>query len=324
MPRRESCCGSAASGICIVSKGILVSLKKMNDLMTKSFLSYVDLKKQAMIDSESGPDIEMGQLDPADERNLTQFFDEVGAIKADMDEITHLLGDLQDLNDETKSAHSPNVLRGLRDRINSDMVAVLRKAKVIKGKLELLDQSNVANRYESDAYKKGSPIDRTRISVTNGLRIKLRDMMNDFQSLREKIIADHKEGLKKRYYSATGEQPSEEVMEKMISGNLQVSVFEGKTEMMMENQERHEAVKELQKSLTELHQVFLDMAVMIETQGEQMNDIEHNMVNARSYVTDAMKELERSKKMKRRNSCACWIGIVVIVMILICVIAILF
>lgn len=301
----------------------------MNDLMTKSFLSYVDLKKQAMKDSETEPDIEMGQLDPADERNLTKFFDEVGAIKADMDEITHLLGDLQDLNEETKSAHSPKVLRGLRDRINSDMVSVLRKAKVIKGRLELLDQSNVANRSESDAYKKGSPIDRTRISVTNGLRIKLRDMMNDFQSLREKIMADHKEGLKKRYYSATGEQPSEEVMEKMISGNLQVKAFEeGKTttttDMVMENQLRHEAVKEIQKSLTELHQVFLDMAVMIETQGEQMNDIEHNMVNARSYVTDATKELERSKRMKRRNSCACWIGIVVLVMILICVIAILF
>lgn len=299
----------------------------MNDLMTKSFLSYVDLKKQAMKDSESESDIEMGQLDPGDERNLTKFFGEVDAIKADMDEISHLLGDLQDLNEETKSAHSPKVLRGLRDRINSDMVAVLRKANVIKGRLELLDQSNVANRCESDAYKKGSPIDRTRISVTNGLRIKLRDVMNDFQSLREKIMVDHKEGLKKRYYSATGEMPSEEVMEKLISGNLQVKAFEeGKTttDMAMENQERHEAVKEIQKSLTELHQVFLDMAVMIETQGEQMNDIEHNMVNARSYVTDATKELERSKRMKRRNSCACWIGIVVFVMILICVIAILF
>lgn len=299
----------------------------MNDLMTKSFLSYVDLKKQAMKDSESESDIEMGQLDPGDERNLTKFFGEVDAIKADMDEITHLLGDLQDLNEETKSAHSPKVLRGLRDRINSDMVAVLRKANVIKGRLKLLDQSNVANRCESDAYKKGSPIDRTRISVTNGLRIKLRDVMNDFQSLREKITVDHKEGLKKRYYSATGEMPSEEVMEKLISGNLQVKAFEeGKTttDMAMENQERHEAVKEIQKSLTELHQVFLDMAVMIETQGEQMNDIEHNMVNARSYVTDATKELERSKRMKRRNSCACWIGIVVLVMILICVIAILF
>ena len=40
--------------------------------MTKSFLSYVDLKKQAMKDLESEPDLEMGKLDPADEQNLNQ------------------------------------------------------------------------------------------------------------------------------------------------------------------------------------------------------------------------------------------------------------
>ncbi|KAI8025484.1 Syntaxin-112 [Camellia lanceoleosa] len=157
-----------------------------------------------MKDIESGPDIEMGQLDPADEKNLSQFFEEVATIKDDMEEITSLLLDLQDLNEETKSTHSAKVLRGLRDRINSDMVTLLRKAKIIKTKLELLDQSNVVNRSVSAAYREGSPVDRTRMSVTNGLRIKLRDMMNDFQSLREKIVKEHKEGLKRRYYNATG------------------------------------------------------------------------------------------------------------------------
>ncbi|CBI37660.3 unnamed protein product, partial [Vitis vinifera] len=118
----------------------------MNDLMTKSFLSYVELKKQAMKDLESEPDIEMGKLDPTDEQNLTNFFEEVGAIKTDMEEIVNLLLDLQDLNEESKSTHSAKVLRGLRDRINSDMVTILRKAKNIKARLGSLDQSNIDNR----------------------------------------------------------------------------------------------------------------------------------------------------------------------------------
>ncbi|KAL0376157.1 UNVERIFIED_CONTAM: syntaxin [Sesamum calycinum] len=104
----------------------------MNDLMTKSFLSYVDLKKQAMKDLEAGPDIEMGQLDPSDESNLSKFFEEVGAIKADMEELTNLLLDLQDLNEETRSAQSSKILRGLRDRISADMVMVLRKPRSSK------------------------------------------------------------------------------------------------------------------------------------------------------------------------------------------------
>ncbi|XP_043709993.1 syntaxin-112-like [Telopea speciosissima] len=274
----------------------------MNDLMTKSFLSYVELKKQALKDLEAGPDIEMGQLGPPDEENLALFFEEVSAIKAEMEEITNLLLDLQGLNEEAKSTHSAKVLRGLRDRMDSDMVTVLRKAKIIKARLESLDQSNKANRNLSAAYGEGSPIDRTRISVTNGLRTKLREMMDDFQSLREKIASDHKEGLKRRYFNATGEVPSEEMIEKMISGGQQVhQVFEGKTELNLENQERQEALNQIQKSLTELHQVFLDMAVMVEKQGEQMNNIEQNLARAGDFINGGTKQLINADKMKRKR-----------------------
>ncbi|XP_057493339.1 syntaxin-112-like [Actinidia eriantha] len=295
----------------------------MNDLMTKSFLSYVELKKQAMKDLEAGPEIEMGQLDPVDEKNLSQFFEQVATIKADMEEITSLLLNLQDLNEETKSTHSAKVLRGIRDRINSDMVTVLRKAKIIKTKLELLDQSNLVNRSLSDQYREGSPVDRTRMAITNGLRIKLRDMMNDFQSLREKIVIEHKEGLKRRYFNATGEEPKEELIEKMVSGGGKVGIFEGKTDLLMENQERHEALKEIQRSLTELHQVFLDMAVLVDTQGEKINDIEENVARAGAYVSGGTKELIQAKEMKKRRNWSYWIGVVLLVLFLVCFIYIL-
>uniref|UniRef100_A0A2N9GME4 t-SNARE coiled-coil homology domain-containing protein n=1 Tax=Fagus sylvatica TaxID=28930 RepID=A0A2N9GME4_FAGSY len=261
-------------------------------------------------------------FDPADEQNLSQFFEEVAAIKSDMEEITNLLLNLQDLNEETKSSHSANVLRGLRDRINSDMVTVLRKAKNIKARLELLDRSNEANRKVSGEYKEGSPIDRTRISVTNGLRVKLRDMMNDFQCLREKIVREHKEGLKRRYYAATGEEPSEEDVEKIILGGGQVNVFEGKADLIMENKERHEALKEIQRSLTELHQVFLDMAVLVETQGEQINDIEENVARAGADINGGTNRLLHAKQMKKRKW-AYWMGALVLVLLFLCFISIL-
>ncbi|KAF8410582.1 hypothetical protein HHK36_003114 [Tetracentron sinense] len=293
----------------------------MNDLMTKSFLSYVELKKQALKDLETETDIEMGQLGPTDEENLAQFFEEVGAIKADMEEITNLLLNIQDLNEETKSTHSAKILRGLRDRMDSDMVTVLRKAKTIKARLEALDRSNVANRSISASYREGSPVDRTRISVTSGLRIKLRDMMNDFQSLRERIVSEYKEGLKRRYFNATGEEPSEEVIEKMISGGGQIKVFEGKTELNLENQERQEAVKDIQRSLTELHQVFLDMAVLVEKQGEQMDDIEQNVARAGAFISGGTNRLVSANKMKKRDrKWVYWVWAVVLLLLLICLI----
>lgn len=95
----------------------------MNDLMTTSFLIYVELKKQAMKDEESLPDLEIGtQLYAVDGQNLSQFFEEVAAIKIDMENITNLYIDIQGQNEDTKSAQSSKILGGIGDKIKSDMV----------------------------------------------------------------------------------------------------------------------------------------------------------------------------------------------------------
>ncbi|KAL0378151.1 UNVERIFIED_CONTAM: syntaxin [Sesamum radiatum] len=297
---------------------------KMNDLMTKSFLSYAELKKQDQFHIEDWRDLEMGKLSHTDEDNLSQFFQEVEVIKSNMQEITHLLIDLQNLNEETKSTYSAKILRGLRDRMDSDMVAVLRKAKVVKTRLEVLDKSNVANRRRSLAYVEGSAVDRTRVSTTNGLRAKLKDIMNGFQALREKIMSDYKEGLRRRYYNATGEHPSDEVIEKIVSGNGKVEIFESRTETNLENKERHEAVMDIWRSLNKLHQVFLDMAVMVETQGEQIDDIEHNVATASSFISGGTTSLFYAKQMKKESKkWICWVWAVVFIIVLVCLVAML-
>jgi syntaxin 1B/2/3 len=289
-------------------------LAKMNDLMTKSFLSYVELKRQAQKDLEDNHE-------DSDEPNLFKFFQEVDAIKAEMEEITNLLFDIQHLNEETKSTHSAKVLRGLRDRMDADMVAVLRKAKTVQARLEALDRSNVSNRKISEAYKEGTPVDRTRMSVTSGLRVKLREMMNDFQSLREKILSDHKEDLKRRYYTATGEVPSEEVIEKMVSGAVKVQLFEGKTEVDLRSKERHEAVVDIRRSLNKLHQVFLDMAVLVETQGEKVDDIEENLAGAGNFISGGTNSLYYASQMKKNKKWAHWVCAVVLIILLVCIIS---
>lgn len=133
---------------------------------------------------------------------------------------------------------------------------------------------------------------------------------------------EHKEDLKKSYCSATGEEPSDEMVEKMVeNGGL---LLHGKGELLEGNRQRHEAVKDIQKSLVELHQVFLDMAVMVETQADNLNNIEQNVVNAASDIRAGTKELDTAKKLKRKRTCAFWIGVVVLVFILVCLLAIFF
>ncbi|WOK96131.1 syntaxin-112 [Canna indica] len=301
---------------------------KMNDLMTKSFTSYVELKKQALKDLEAGgndiPDAGVACLTHAEEENLSRFFSEIEVIQSEMDDVSSLLLDLQHLHEESKSAHSAKVLRGLRDRMDADVVAVLRKAKNIKAGLESLDRSNIANRGVAACFADGSPVDRTRVSITNALRTKLRQTMNGFQLLRECILAEHRESLKRRYFNATGEVASEGVIDKMLTGRSQVGSQDNKGEVDLEVLERQKAVSDIQRSLTRLHQIFLDMSLMVETQDEQLNDIEENVARARDYISGGTDRLFSANSMKKRNMKFIYLtSSLLLITILVCLILIL-
>ncbi|KAJ1701501.1 hypothetical protein LUZ63_001280 [Rhynchospora breviuscula] len=297
----------------------------MNNLMTKSFLSYAELKKQAL--DEPSADLEAANAahttTPAEEANLSQFFEEIDIIQSEIETINGLLSDLTLLHQESKSLHVPRLLRGARDRMDADMALILRNAKIIKARLQLLDRSNITNRNLSKKFAEGSMVDRTRLSVTNGVRTKLRELMNGFQMLREKIVADHKESLKRRYFNVTGEEATEETIEKMLSEGDKMEILSvAKGEIDLEMAERDKAVSDIRKSLVKLHQVFLDMAVMVETQEENLNDIEVNVTCAKDYVSGGTENLVAAASMKKKGDRNCFVLCCVasFILFLICII----
>ncbi|KAI3965102.1 hypothetical protein MKX01_014033 [Papaver californicum] len=305
----------------------------MNDLMTKSFTNYVDLKKEALKDLEAGPDFNSVEMtgNPQMDPNFNEFLAEAEKVKEEMSLIRDILGTIQEAHEESKSLHKSDSLKAVRHRINSDILNVLKKAKIIRSRIEDLDRATIANRRLS-GYAAGTPLDRARTSVTNGLRQKLKALMMDFQDLRQKIMAEHKDTVGRRYFTVTGEYPEEEVIEKIISNNggedfLQKAVQEhgkGKVlETVVEIKDRHEAAKEIEKSLLELHQVFLDMAVMVEAQGDQIDNIEHHVTNAAQYVKDGSKNLHSAKAYQRSSRrCMCIGLILLLILILVIVIPI--
>ncbi|XP_057466627.1 syntaxin-related protein KNOLLE-like [Actinidia eriantha] len=300
----------------------------MNDLMTKSFISYVDLKKEALKDLEAGPDPDLEMTGPAQTaQNLGPFLEDAEKVKNEMGSIRAVLGRIHESNEEGKSLHKPEALKALRHSISTDVVAVLRAARSIKAQLEEMDRANVVARRAPECGE-GTPVDRARTAVTNGLRKKLRELMMEFQGLRQKMMAEYKETVGRRYFTVTGENPDEEVIEKIISSGgeefLQRAIQEhgrGKVlETVVEIQDRHDAAKEVEKSLLELHQVFLDMAVMVEAQAEQLDDIHHHVINAAQYVNGGANNLKTAKRYQRSSRRWMCIGIVLLLILILVVI----
>ncbi|GAB4825015.1 hypothetical protein Ancab_007888 [Ancistrocladus abbreviatus] len=276
----------------------------MNDLFSNSFTKYTDLKQQAHLD-----DLETGGQADKDAVDLEKFFKDVENVKADMEFVDKLYKQLQDANEECKTATNAKAVKELRARMDTDAEQVLKRVKIIKGKLEALERSNATHR-RLPGCGPGSSADRTRISVVTGLGKKLKDMMDDFQALRAKMSAEYKETVERRYFTITGEKPDEETIENLISSGESESILQkaiqeqGRGQIMdtvIEIQERHDAVKEIEKNLVELHQVFLDMAALVEAQGQQLNDIASNVARADSFVTTGAGELQVARKHQRSS-----------------------
>ncbi|OWM74618.1 hypothetical protein CDL15_Pgr005198 [Punica granatum] len=286
-------------------------------------VSLYELKKQARKDLESKiySELEAGQRQPdsAVEGSLSQFFQEVSMIKLEMEDISNLLLDLRALNEESKSALSAKVLRGLRDRMKSDSISVQWKAVSVKTRLHSLDRSNATSH-------EGAAVGQTRASVTNGLRTKLAGMMRDFQALREKINSDRKEELRRRYFNSTGEEPSEEMIEKMMAsvsvsssfsrpGEKKIEFLDGKEKEMKDD---HKAGMEIHRSLEKLHQIFLDMAVIVEAQGEKVDEIKDNVASGGWYVSGGTDSLYYANQMNKKNkNWVRWVGLVVLIILLV-------
>jgi len=65
-------------------------------------------------------------------------------------------------------------------------------------------------------------------------------------------------------------------------------------------EERDQAVTEISGQISEVHQIFQDLAVLVHDQGEMMDDIESNLTRAATRTMDAHTQIVRAERSQRR------------------------
>ncbi|KMZ66715.1 hypothetical protein ZOSMA_28G00750 [Zostera marina] len=298
----------------------------MNNLFSGSFRKFGSER------SSGGGDLEMGGGGGGGGgggANLDEFFKDVESVKDELKELEDLQRSLNQANETSKSLHQPTAIKALRSRMDADVNAALKKAKLMKLRLESLDRANASNRSVPNCGP-GSSTDRTRTSVVAGLRNKLKDNMEEFNKIRVKVASEYRETVERRYFTVTGTKAEESTVDSLIDNGeaetfLQRAIQQqgGRGEVMdvvSEIRERHGATKEIERSLGELHQVFLDMSVLVASQGEQINDIENNVYRASSFVrggTESLQVARNSQKNSRKWVCIGILALIVIILVIV-------
>ena len=213
--------------------------------------------------------------------------DEAGAGVA---EVRAALQRLRTLHASELEACRPAEIQELRRSMVADTAATSRAAQRVRAQIEALARRSCAP---------GSATERMRDNLAISLELRLRDAMADFAQLRAALRGDHEAVLARRYAAVAGRAPSadevralEEAPHEAAAALLRratataggAATAPGLTEQVIEEvAARHDAVHELEASMSQLTQMFLDLATLVDSQGDTVDSIESQVAKSAVY-----------------------------------------
>lgn len=259
---------------------------------------------------------------------MDNFFQTVAIVGTNIDKIS------QDV-EQVKKMHSAMLSAAVQDQevkeeLERLMVDVKKTSNLVRVKLKEMEHS--INQQDQDAGYNNYAEARIRRCQHSTLARKFVEVMSDYNTTQ----SDYREKCKariQRQLEITGKAKTYEEVEEMLEGG-DPAIFT--SDIVIETQQarqalgdieaRHRDIINLEKSIQELHDMFVDMAMLVESQGEMIDRIEYNVEQAVDFVQSAKSDTKKAVKYQskaRRKKIMIIICLVVVVAILVTIVVIL-
>lgn len=184
---------------------------------------------------------------------------------------------------------------------------------------------------ETDDLKQSGEITpsdlRLRANQQNRYAKKFMAIMNKFQTMQTTYQAKYRQQLERQYLIVKPTATREELDRLTQSSssdatsmmNQQIFAMANKAQAqktLAEMKERHQDIVAIEKSLRELHQMFVDMAMIVEQQGETLDKIEDHISNTMEYTETAAIEMRGAVSRQRGLQKKKWILLIICIIIL--------
>ncbi|XP_040176286.1 syntaxin-1A isoform X8 [Anopheles arabiensis] len=286
--------------------------------MTKDRLAALQADIEAQSDDEDMPeDVAV----PVEGSFMEDFFKEV-------EEIRMMIDKIQANVEEVKKKHSailsaPQSDEKTKQELEDLMADIKKTANRVRGKLKGIEQ----NIEQEEQQSKSNADLRIRKTQHSALSRKFVEVMTEYN----RTQTDYRERCKgriQRQLEITGRATTNEELEEMLEQGNSAVFTQG---IIMETQQakqtladieaRHADIIKLENSIRELHDMFMDMAMLVESQGEMVDRIEYHVENSRDYITTGQQDLVQAVKyMSKARKKKIWIAICVLIAIIILVV----
>uniref|UniRef100_H2Q774 Syntaxin-2 n=1 Tax=Pan troglodytes TaxID=9598 RepID=H2Q774_PANTR len=232
---------------------------------------------------------------------MDDFFHQVEEIRNSIDKITQYV-------EEVKKNHSiilsaPNPEGKIKEELEDLNKEIKKTANKIRAKLKAIEQS-----FDQDESGNRTSVDlrirRTQHSVLSRKFVEAMAEYNEAQTLfrersKGRIQRQLEISLTSNDFNFRKGNPYSQITRQALN----------------EIESRHKDIMKLETSIRELHEMFMDMAMFVETQGEMINNIERNVMNATDYVEHAKEETKKAIKYQSKARRKKWIIIAVSVVL---------
>ncbi|XP_038857853.1 syntaxin-2 [Salvelinus namaycush] len=245
-----------------------------------------------------------------------------------VEEVRGLIDKISSEVEEVRKNHSmilsaPNTDEKMKDELDRLTNEIKSDANSVRVKLKSMEQSlpkdDVSNRASVDFR-----IQKTQHTVLSRKFVEVMSQYNKTQvSFRERS-----KGRIQRQLEITGRVTSNEELEDMLeSGNPSIFTSDIISDSQITRQalneivSRHQDIIRLESSIKELHAMFMDMAMLVENQGDMINNIENNVSNAAEYIGRAKEETKKAVRYQKKSRRKLfWLAICVALALLIVII----
>jgi len=234
-------------------------------------------------------DISIDMGDDTDESGaafMPEFFEEVGQIKTLMSLIRRNIKSIQDIYlKQSISADSrlmTSELETLLDSTNASSNQIRSKLKIMKVEIDKSDDSNK----------------RIKTNMHSTLTKKFLELMTEYQTLQTQYKEKFQERVK-RQAEIVNPNISEEEINKIITTGSSDALFSDQVvdshsnakNALMYIQEEHRGLKQLEKSLLELQQLFIDLSAAVDSHSTNIEQLERDTAETTIVVQPGVTQL---------------------------------
>eukprot|EP01112_Ceratiomyxa_fruticulosa_P016039 TRINITY_DN4812_c0_g1_i2.p1 TRINITY_DN4812_c0_g1~~TRINITY_DN4812_c0_g1_i2.p1 ORF type:complete len:321 (+),score=72.96 TRINITY_DN4812_c0_g1_i2:271-1233(+) len=234
---------------------------------------------------------------------MEAFEKETEEIKSALTTMRNNVDMVQSLYIKTISSVNNDKIQKFSSELDTLLEITNSIAKDIKTRLDRM-QTTI------DGLQKSNPSNpaelKIRTNQKNALSSKFQELVLEYQTLQSNYKDKVKEKIR-RQYLITRPDASEKEIESVVNETDGANIF---LDQIVQTQATRDAVQyitdrrrdiaKLEKSIRELHQLFTDMTILVDQQGELLNHIEYNVSTSEAYAEQTTLELASANRRRRR------------------------